>query len=292
MTTFTQFLLTGVLVGGAYALLAAGLGLIFGVMKIVNFAQADFMMLAMYAAYLLWVGPRMDPFVAIPLVLLVFMVIGMAVHRGLIVRVTGSRENHDAQVILTLGVGLVLQTAVLLTFSSTPKLLVLPYSEAGWNLGAIYVDIPRFISFCVAVVVAAGLLLFLKRTMTGRAIRAASEDWIAATYMGINIAKVHRLAFGLGIGITAIGGVALSTFQPIGPFVGLNFIVVMFAAIVLGGLGSIAGAFAGGLLIGVIQSLSQIWSPAALSNVYVFAIFLIVLILRPQGLFGKVQRAI
>lgn len=292
MTTFTQFLLTGVLVGGAYALLAAGLGLIFGVMKIVNFAQADFMMLAMYAAYLLWAGPRMDPFVSIPLVLLVFMVIGMAVHRGLIVRVTGSRENHDAQVILTLGVGLVLQTAVLLTFSSTPKLLVLPYSEDGWNLGAIYVDIPRFISFCVAVVVAAGLLLFLKRTMTGRAIRAASEDWTAATYMGINIAKVHRFAFGLGIGITAIGGVALSTFQPIGPFVGLNFIVVMFAAVVLGGLGSIAGAFAGGLLIGVIQSLSQIWSPAALSNVYVFALFLIVLVLRPQGLFGKVQRAI
>jgi branched-chain amino acid transport system permease protein len=292
MITFAQFLLTGVLVGGAYALLSAGLGLIFGVMRIVNFAQADFMMLAMYVAYLVWAGPRLDPFLMAPLVLVVFAVFGMLIHRTLIVQVTGRRENHDAQVILTLGLGLILQTAVLLTFSSTPKLLALPYARDGWDIGPIYVDLPRLFSFLMAVVVAAGLFLFLKKTMLGRAIRASAENWEAATYMGINIGKVHRLAFGLGIGITALGGIALATFQPLTPFIGLNFIVVMFAAVVLGGLGSIPGAFVGGLLIGVIQSVSQIWSPAALSNVYVFTVFLLVLIFRPQGLFGTRQRVI
>lgn len=290
--TVLQYLLTGVLVGGAYALLAAGLGLIFGVMKIVNFAQADFMMLAMYAAFILWSGPSIDPFVAMPLVFLVFLIIGMAMHRGLVSRVTGKHENHDAQVILTLGVGLVLQTAVLLWFSSTPKLLALPYAQDGWRIGSLYIDRPRLMAFCVAVVVAVALFAFLRKTMTGRAIRAASENWEAATYMGINLAKVHRLAFGLGIGITALGGVALATFQPIYPFVGLNFIVIMFAAVVLGGLGSVPGAFVGGLLIGVIQSVSQLWSSAALSNAYVFAIFLLVLVVRPQGLFGQKQRTI
>ena len=292
MTTLIQFIVTGVLVGGVYALMASGLGLIFGVMRIVNFAQADFMMLAMYAAYLFWAGPRLNPLLALPIIFGLFLVIGMLVYRFMIEPVSGRRENHDAQVVLTLGIGLILQNAVLITVGSTPRLLDVPGLDIGGNVGPIFVDGPRLIGFLVAVVAAVVLALFLKKTQTGRAIRGASENWEAATYMAINLRRTYGIAFGIGLGLTALGGVCLAIYQPIGPFVGLNFIVVMFAAVVLGGLGSVPGAFAGGLAIGIIQSVSQVWSPATLANVYVFGVFLLVLLVMPQGLFGTKQRAI
>lgn len=289
---FIQLLVTGILVGGTYALLASGLGLIFGVMRIVNFAQADFMMLAMFAAFILWNGVGLDPFLAIPLVFVAFVVLGMAVHRMLLQRVSGRNENHDAQVVLTLGIGLILQSLVLLLFSATPRLIDLSYGRTGFFIGELFIDRPRLFAFLTAVVVAIALYFFLNRTRQGRAVRAASADWEAAIYMGIDVQRTHRLAFGIGIGLTAAGGVALASFYPFGPFTGLDFVVVMFAAVVLGGLGSTAGAFVGGVLIGVVQQVSQLWSPASLSNVYVFVLFLLVLLLRPQGLFGKVRRAI
>jgi len=148
------------------------------------------------------------------------------------------------------------------------------------------------VAFLLSLLVAALLFLFLNRTGTGRAIRAASENWEAATYMGINIDRTNRIAFGVGVALTAVGGAALVTFQSITPFVGLRFVVVMFAAVVLGGLGSVSGAFVGGVLIGIIQSVSQVWTSAAVKNVWVFALFLLILYVRPNGLFGKVQRAI
>jgi branched-chain amino acid transport system permease protein len=292
VTEFFQFLVLGVLTGGVYALLAAGLGLIFGVLRVINFAQADFMMLAMFLAYVLWSGPGIDPFVAIPLAFVVFIVIGMGFHRALLGRVTGERENHEAQVILTLGVGLILQNAILIAFDASPRLIVPPYARDALDVGPLQIGATHLISFGVAVAVAIGLYLFLQRTSLGRAIRGTAESWEAATYMGIDIGRTQGIAFGLGIALTAIGGVALSSFQPLDPFVGLDFIVIMFAAVVLGGLGSIGGAFAGGLIIGIVEAVSQVWTSAALSMVWVFAIFVLILFVRPQGLFGKVERAV
>lgn len=292
MTTLLQFIVTGVLVGGVYALMASGLGLIFGVMRIVNFAQADFMMLAMYATYLFWAGPRLNPLLAMPLIFGIFLLIGMIVYRFMVEPVSGRRENHDAQVVLTLGVGLILQNGVLISVGSTPRLLDVPGLDIGGTIGAIYIDGPRLIGFLVAVVSAIALAVFLKKTQTGRAIRGASENWEAATYMAINLRRTYGIAFGIGLGLTALGGACLAIYQPIGPFIGLNFIVVMFAAVVLGGLGSVPGAFAGGLAIGIIQSVSQVWSPSTVANVYVFGVFLLILLVMPQGLFGTRQRAI
>jgi branched-chain amino acid transport system permease protein len=290
--TFVQLLVTGLLVGGTYALLASGLGLIFGVLRIVNFAQADLMMLAMYTGFVLYTVLNLDPFVAAVPVFLIFLFLGMTLHRALLKRVAGRSENHDAQVVLTLGIGLVLQSGVLLAFSATPRLLALPYGREALRLGPLFVDRPRLYAFATAVVVAAALFAFLNRTRTGRAVRAAAGDWEAATYMGIDVMRAYRLAFGIGVGLTAVGGVALSAFQPFSPFIGLDFVVVMFAAVVLGGLGSTTGAFLGGIVIGVVQSVSQLWSPAALANVYVFALFLLILLVRPQGLLGRAKRAI
>jgi branched-chain amino acid transport system permease protein len=292
VTELLQFLALGILTGGVYALLAAGLGLIFGVLRVINFAQADFMMLAMFLAYVLWSGPSIDPFVGIPLAFLVFLVIGMGFHRLLLGRVTGARENHEAQVVLTLGAGLIFQNAILIAFDASPRLIVPPYARDALDVGPLQIGATHLISFGVAVVVAVGLFLFLQRTPLGRAIRGTAEDWEAATYMGIDIDRAQRIAFGLGIALTAVGGVALSSFQPLEPFVGLDFIVIMFAAVVLGGLGSVGGAFAGGLIIGIVEAVSQVWTAAALSMVWVFGIFVLILLVRPQGLFGKAERTL
>lgn len=292
MTGLLQAILDGLLVGGTYALLAAGLALIFGVMRVINFAQADFMMLAMYLAFMLWSGTGMDPLLVAPVAFVVFLGFGILVHRHLVRHVTGDKENHEAQVVLTLGMGIVFQNAGLLAFSATPRLLNTSYANTGWRVGPFFIDQARFLSFVVAVIASGALYMFLQRSSTGRAIRAASQDWEAATYMGVNIERVHALAFGLGIALTAVGGVMLATFQPISPFVGLEYVVVMFVAVVLGGLGSMTGALAGGLLIGLVQSVSQVWSSAQLANVWVFVLFLLVLYFRPQGLLGREARGV
>ena len=293
MVEFLQFLVPGILIGGVYALLASGLGLIFGVMRVVNFAQADFMMLAMYLSWALFAGGvGLDPFLAVPAVFVVFLLLGMAVQWLFIRFVIGRRENHDAQVILTIGLGLIFQNLILIRYSSEPRLVAPSYSNEGDFIGDIFVSRVRLYAFLLSLVVAGLLFLFLNRSRTGRAIRAASENWEAATYMGIDIDRTNRIAFGVGVALTAVGGSALVTFQSITPFVGFRFVVVMFAAVVLGGLGSVSGAFVGGVLIGIIQSVSQVWTSAAVKNVWVFALFLLILYVRPNGLFGKVQRAI
>ena len=293
MIEFLQFLVPGVLIGGVYALLASGLGLIFGVMRVVNFAQADFMMLAMYLSWALFAGGvGMDPFVAAPIVFAAFFILGMAVHWLFVRHVIGRRENHDAQVILTIGLGLIFQNLILIRYSSEPRVVAPSYANEGDFLGEIFVSRVRLYAFGLSLLVAALLFLFLNRTRTGRAIRAASENWEAATYMGVDIGRTNLVAFGVGTGLTALGGSALVAFQSITPFVGLRFVVVMFAAVVLGGLGSVGGAFVGGVLIGIVQSVSQVWTSAAVKNVWVFALFLLILYVRPNGLFGKVQRAI
>jgi len=284
---------SGVLTGGVYALLAAGLGLIFGVMRVVNFAHGDFMMLAMYLTWLLFAGRvGLDPFLAAPLVFVAFTAFGMLIHWLVIRWVSARRQNVDAQVLATVGLGLIFQNLILMRYSSTPRVVSPGYALDGWEIADVFVSKVRLYAFVLSLVVAAALFAFLDRTRIGRAIRAASENWEAAIYMGIDIERVHRIAFGVGIGLTAAGGAALAAFQPIDPFVGLKFVVIMFTAVVLGGLGSVGGAFVGGLIIGVIQSASQAFSSAALSNVYVFAVFLLTLYLRPNGLFGRNERVI
>lgn len=293
---FTQLVnltVSGLLTGAVYALIAAGLGMIFGVMRVVNFAQGDFMMLAMYLTWALFAGTvGLDPFLSAPLVFIVFCAFGMLIHWLIIRWVSGRRENFDAQVLATVGLGLIFQNLILLRYSSTPRVVAPSYATAGIEVGDIFISRVRLYASLLSLVVAGLLFLFLNRSRTGRAIRAASENWEAATYMGIDIDRVHRLAFGIGVGLTAVGGAAIAAFQPIEPFVGLKFVVIMFTAVVLGGLGSVGGAFIGGLIIGVIQSVSQAFSSASLSNVYVFAIFLLTLYLRPNGLFGRTERSI
>lgn len=295
MEALAQSIVAGLLVGGILALLSAGLGLIFGVMKVVNFAQGDFVMLGMYFAFYLYAAQPMNSVFLGLLALPVFAVAAGLLHRMLVDRVTGAARGaiaggHDAQLILTLGISLVLQNGAMMIFGPNPRTLRIPGFDRVWSLGGIVFDQPRTIGFVMAIALSGGLFWFLERTSHGRSLRAAADDPEAATYVGVDVSQAHRLAFALGIGLAATGGVSLATFIPMQPFVAWDFIVLMFAAVVLGGMGSILGALVGGLLIGLVQSLSQLVLPLQLQNVAVFGVFLAVLYLRPQGLLGQKLR--
>ena len=287
-------MVTGLLVGGVYALMSIGLALIFGVMRVVNFAQGDFMMLGMYVTFFL-AAAGVDPLLGALVTLPPFFLLGVLVHRVLLVRVTGGGDPQrmmDSQLILTLGLSLVITNATTMLLTPMPRGIKTPYATQAFGVGPLLLNQARSYAFVMALLLAGAVYLFLTRTDRGKALRAAADDPEAASYQGIDVRAMHGLAFGVGIALVAAAGGLLATYHPIEPTVAVNFIVLMFVAVVLGGLGSIPGAFAGGLLIGLVQSLTLLILPFQLQNVGVFITFLLVLYLRPQGLFGQRLRAV
>jgi branched-chain amino acid transport system permease protein len=299
---FFQALSAGLLVGGTYGLMCVGLGIIFGVMRVVNFAQGDFMMLGMYATYYLVTvlgiqalfGPYIGPVVGAALAGPVVFVVGWLVHKFLLSRVTGARaasaeaEGHYAQIIMTLGIALVLSNGGLILFGSVPLSVRTPLSSESWEIGEIFFNQARAVAFLLAVVSALGLYVFLTRSSLGKALRAAADNPTAAAYVGINVDRCHRIAFALGVGITAIAGGLIASSQSFQPYIGFDFVIVMYAGVVLGGMGSILGAFWGGLTIGLVQQMSTLILPYQLQNTAIFVVFLLIIFFKPQGMFGRV----
>jgi branched-chain amino acid transport system permease protein len=275
--------------------MSIGLALIFGVMRVVNFAQGDFMMLGMYLTYWLAIGYGVDPLLGALLTIPPFFVLGLLVHRVLLVHVTGHgdpQREMDAQLILTLGLSLVITNAVTMILSPEPRGIKTAYATQAFALGPLLVNQARSYAFVLALLLAVLVYAFLTRTDLGKALRAAADDPEAAGYQAIDVRTMHAVAFGIGIALVAAAGGLLATYYPIEPTVAVNFIVLMFVAVVLGGLGSIPGAFIGGLVIGLVQSLTLLVLPFQLQNVGVFVAFLLVLYLRPQGLFGQRLRTV
>ncbi|HWX47739.1 MAG TPA: branched-chain amino acid ABC transporter permease [Roseomonas sp.] len=304
---FLNALTAGILVGCIYGLMCVGLGLIFGVMRVVNFAQGDFLMLGMYTAYYLvtgwgllaFLGPYAGPLLAAILAGPVVFAGGLLLHRFLISRVSGLRttgsldEGHFGQLIVTLGVSLVLQNGGLIVFGSTPRTVNTPMSSSAWVLethifdSLVFLNKARLISSLLAIIAAIALYFVLERTRLGRSLRAAADNPTAATYVGVDVDRAHRIAFGLGSGVTAVAGGLIATFLSYSPFVGLDFVIIMYAGVVLGGMGSILGAFWGGLTVGFVQQFSGLVLPPQLQNAAIFVVFLLILLLRPQGFFGR-----
>jgi branched-chain amino acid transport system permease protein len=290
-----QYVVTGLLVGGVYAVMSIGLALIFGVMRVVNFAQGDFMMLGMYLTYFLAMSGGVDPLLGALVVIPPFFLLGIVLHRLLLVRVTGGgdpQRQMDAQLILTLGLSLIITNLTTMVLSPMPRGIKTSYATQAFALGPVLVNQARAYACLMALVLAAAVYLVLTRTDVGKALRAAADDPEAAAYQAIDVRRMHGLAFAIGIALVAAAGGLLATYYPIEPTVAVNFIVLMFVAVVLGGLGSIPGAFVGGLVIGLVQSLTLLVLPFQLQNVGVFIAFLLVLYLRPQGLFGQRLRAV
>jgi branched-chain amino acid transport system permease protein len=288
LSTLLQAIVGGLLLGGVYALLAAGLTLIFGVMRVINFAQAEFMMVGMFAAYVLATGLGIDPLLLALPIGGVLALLGMVLAQGLLERVP--RGDHNAQLILTLGVSLVLQNLMLVVFGPTPRPVVRPYTNSYWTPFDLFINEARLFACLASLVIMVALYLFLTRTWTGLAMRATADDPVAAGGVGINVRRTHVLAFMVGTGLAGVAGTLIVTFTAAAPSIGNDFIIIMFLAIVLGGLGSVAGATFGAFVVGLVQSISGLLLPLQLQNVMLFVVFVLILLVRPQGLFGLRQR--
>jgi branched-chain amino acid transport system permease protein len=305
---FLQALAAGLLVGAVYGLMCVGLGIIFGVMRVINFAQGDFLMLGMYfTLYLVvnlgvfaFLGPSAAPFAGALLAGPVLFCAAYLLHRFLISRVTGIQavgtesDGAHAQLILTLGIALVLENGGLILFGSTPQAVRTPLSARAWEIPLLYDDTSalflnkaRTVAALVSIVVAVALYWLVNRSRLGKTLRAAADNAQAATYMGIDVDRAYRIAFGIGIGVTAIAGGLVATYSSFQPYVGLDYVIIMYAGVVLGGMGSILGAFWGGLTIGLVQQLSTLVLPIQLQNAAIFVVFLLIVLVRPQGLFGR-----
>lgn len=297
----------GLTIGCIYGLMCIGLGLIFGIMKIVNFAQGELLMLGMFASFYLvgaggilaFLGPYAGPFIGAICAGPIVFAGGSLLHKFLVARVSGLRtsgtldEGHFGQLIITLGISLILQNGGLIVFGSTPQTVRTPLSSSAIEITGFYGDATVFlnkaklIACAVAIIVAITLYLVLEYTRLGKSLRAAADNPTAATYMGIDVDHAYRIAFGLGSGITAVAGGLMATYLSFGPFVGFDYVIIMYSGVVLGGMGSILGAFWGGLTIGMVQQCSTLVLPPQLQNAAIFVVFLLIVSLRPQGMFGR-----
>ncbi len=307
-----QALFAGLTLGALYGLMCVGLALIFSVMRVINFAQGELLVAGMYATLFLFaplglgaaLGPFLGPVVAALLGGVLVFALGLLLYHGLLRHISGMRaagmegEGHNPQLTLTLGVSLILSNGALLLFGSSPRSVRTTMSSSAWEFQpfagvdagldiTLFFNQARSVGALVAVAAAVGTAFFIARTRRGKILRAAADNPEAATYMGIGVGGAYRLAFGLGAAVTGIAGGLIASFLPFQPYTGIEFVMVMYAGVVLGGMGSVGGAFVGGLVIGLVQQMSTLVLPQQLQNTAVFVIFLLVILLRPQGLFGR-----
>jgi branched-chain amino acid transport system permease protein len=280
--TVLQALLDGVLVGGVYAVISIGLTLVFGVMGIVNFAHAQFLMIGMFVAWFAWAHLGLDPLLSAPLAFAVTFALAAAIERVMIRRVL--RAPAVAQVFLTVGLLIALENVALILFGSGYRSVRTPYQTASLRLGPLFVSVPYLAAFALSAAIAAALWLFLARSWTGRAMRATAQDRMAAALFGVDAERMFQVAFALGAALTAFGGAVILPYITVSPSIGAQFVVLMFTVVVLGGLGDVGGALVGGVAVGVIQSISTLLFPIQLQNLVLFVVFLAVLAFRPEGL--------
>jgi branched-chain amino acid transport system permease protein len=282
--TFVQSVVSGVLTGSLYAMIGVGLTVVFGVMRIINLAHGEMVMLGMFAAY--WGQARwsLDPFLSIVVWAPVMFVAGVLVYRLLLRPIIPGGELNT--LLYTAGFSLLVANLALVAWTGDYRTINLPYGQLPARPLGISVPIPGAIAFGVALVIAAALWLFLARTDTGRAVRATSQNAEAAILMGVDVERVAMVTFGLGTALAGAAGVLLGPSLYLYPTVGEILIVKCFVVVVLGGLGSVPGAIAGGVLLGVVESLGAVYVSMAWRDAIGFLIFLAVLLYRPAGLFG------
>jgi branched-chain amino acid transport system permease protein len=288
MTAVLQALLDGILNGGVYGVIAVGLSLVFGILGIVNFAHAQFVMIGMYVAWFAWAWLGLDPIIGAVASLLVGGLLGAAIELFLVRRVM--RASALAQIFLTVALIAVLENVALMIFGSEFRGVRTGYQTQALHLGPLLVSVPYLIAFVAALAVSAALWFVLAKTWFGRAVRATAQNEGAATLFGIDTRRVSAVAFGLGTGLTAFGGAIILPYATVNPTTGNQYIVLMFTVAVLGGLGSTMGALIGGIAVGVIQSLSTLAVPVQLRDLALFLVFILVLAVRPQGLLGNAAR--
>jgi branched-chain amino acid transport system permease protein len=288
LTTVAQAVVNGVLIGGIYALVSIGVTLIFGVVKIVNFAQGEFVMIGMYASYYLAASYGIDPLISLFITMPVLFAVGMLLQHFLIRRVLALGDMP--QIFLTFALSLLLVNVALLLFTANYRTVQTSYSEAAIHLGALYLPTAKLIAFAVAMALSALLWVFLHATDLGKAMRAAAQNRDVAMLMGINPDRVFAVAVGVALALAGAAGSLLMPFYPAYPLVGQVFVLMAFVAVVLGTLGSVTGALIASLMMGVAESLGIQFVGADSGLIVVFLMLLLTLALRPTGLFGGWSR--
>jgi len=288
VTQIAQLTINGLLLGSIYALNAMGLTLIFGVMEIINFAHGEFLMLAMYAAFFVNIWMGIDPYLSVLLVAPTFFIVGVAFQRLLIQPLMNAQEI--AQIFATVGLAMVLQNGALFLLSADYQIVRTDYSLESFDVFGVYLSYTRVFAAAAVILVVACLHLFMKETYLGRAIRATAQDRQAAWLMGVNVKRVYLVTTGLGLACVGISGSVLSPVFAVFPTVGNQFGLIAFVVVVLGGMGNLAGAFFGGLIIGLVEAYSGFFLDPALKTVVYFVVFVLILLVRPTGLFGTTAR--
>jgi branched-chain amino acid transport system permease protein len=282
---YLNVVVQGVLTGLIYGLMALGLSVIFGVVRVVNFAHGEFAVVAMYAAFVLFNALRLDPLIAMLPIAAAFFALGFALQTLLINPFVG-RPEHD-QFILLVGMAIVIVNAMLMLFGPNAKAVNLPYAFDSYLLGPLIIDKVRVYSAVTALAIAAALFAFFRYTRTGTAIRACADNLVGAAVVGLNVKRLYALTFGLGLACVGAAGALMVTIADAAPSLGPAYTLLAFIIVIVGGLGSMAGALVGGILIGVSEALAGFIIEPSMKSMFSFALLIAVLVLRPQGLMGR-----
>ena len=280
-----QVVVSGILSGGLYAMVALGLALIFGVMRVINIAHGPLLMLGAYATFFLYHRFGMNPFLTVPLAMAALFVVGMLLQRSLIFRVVDAPELSS--LLLTFGISIALVNLAQLAFTS--DLRAVEYITGAWIVGGLALSKPRVIAFAFAAGVTALAFVFLQRTRLGKAIRATSQSREVAMVCGVDVARIHMITFGLASALAAAGGSLLAVIVAIQPEMGQVWTFKSFLVIVLGGAGNYPGALLGGMLLGLVEQLASLFLTTQLSEVVAYVLLVLVLLVRPTGLLGGRQ---
>ena len=289
LDTILQVVISGLLMGLIYALVAAGLSLIFGLMDVVNFAHGELMMVAMYAVFTLWQMTWLDPFILLPVVAALLFGIGMAIYRLIISRALQVRFNKGmVQIFVTFGLAIFVRGLAQMVYGGEFRSITNTWlSDRTVNVAGVYLPLPQVAASLVCLL-AFALLLAISRTEFGKALEATREDREAVALIGIDRDRIFSLGWGLGAATVGVAGVMLAGFYYVSPNVGANFALIAYVTVALGGFGSMTGALVAGLLIGEVEAITAQLLEPSLKQVGMFAIYLAVLMFRPRGLFGKI----
>ncbi len=283
-TLALQLIIQGILLGGIYGLIAIGLSLIFGVMGVINFAHGQMMVMAMYVSYWIFVLLGIDPYLSLVIVAAVIFVLGYLIQALVVNRILDYPEAM--QVLPLVSMGLILENLALLLWGPDHRSPQTALSLETLWIGPIMIDVSRLIAFGLAILITVLIFIFLKKTNFGKCIRAASDNRTGAILVGINVDRIYNASFALGAATTAAAGVLLLPLMPLSPYMGHDFTLTAFIVVILGGMGNLIGALVGGLILGVAESASTLFLPATLKHAVSFSILIIIMLFRPQGIFG------
>lgn len=286
LNVIIQLLINGILFGTMYGIAAIGLSLIFGTMRIMFLAQGSMIILFAYICYWLFTLLGLDPYISLFLIILIGLGLGAGVYHGLF-RGAAAQEDKNISLLIAVGLMFLIENLMTVFWSADPRTISTGYTSYVLRFAGLSIPLTRLIGLIMAVLTTAGVILFLKKTFIGIAVRAAAEDMEAASLMGINPHRVNSVAFAIGTGLAGIAGVELATIYPFDPFFGFIFVLKAVISLAIGGIGSVLGALLGGIILGLLESLATFFIGGGWADAVSYGVFLLILMFKPEGLFVR-----